>query len=97
MDRDQFQRINKALADPRRFEILERIAAAGEVACATLADEFPVSQATISHHLKELANAGLVDVRREAKFGFFRLRRKIWSDYLAEIRRRVPSRARSGR
>jgi ArsR family transcriptional regulator len=91
MDRDQFQRINKALADPRRFEILERIAAAGEVACATLADEFPVSQATISHHLKE------VDVRREAKFGFFRLRRKIWSDYLAEIRRRVPSRARSGR
>ncbi len=92
MDGPQFHRISKALADPRRFEILERLAAADEVACAALVSELPVSQATISHHLKELAAAGLIEVRREAKFHFLRLRRRVWAEYLAEIRRRVPAR-----
>jgi ArsR family transcriptional regulator len=71
MEPDQVHRISKALADRRRFEILERIASEKEVACAALVEELPLSQATISHHLKELASAGLVDVRREAKYGFY--------------------------
>jgi ArsR family transcriptional regulator len=91
MDQDQFHRISKALADPRRFEMLQRIASQQETACAALAEEFPVSQPTISHHLKELANAGLLNVRRDAKCMFYQLRRKIWTEYLAEMRRRVPS------
>jgi ArsR family transcriptional regulator len=91
MEPDQFQRISKALADPRRLEILERIASRKEAACSAICEEFPVSQATISHHLKELANAGLIRVRRQAKFVFYELERKVWSDYLAEMRRRIPS------
>ena len=90
MNPNKFHRISKALADPRRLEILERVAHADEVACATLVSKFPVSQATISHHLKELANAGLIKVRREAKFCFYRLEKKIWAEYLAEIQRRIP-------
>jgi ArsR family transcriptional regulator, arsenate/arsenite/antimonite-responsive transcriptional repressor len=91
MDPDQFHRITKALADSRRFEILEHIAHAGEeAACSTLTCNSPVSQATISHHVKELINAGLVKVRREAKFSFYQLQREVWAKYLAEIRRRVP-------
>jgi len=89
---DQFHRISRALADPRRLEILERIASEKEVACAILAGESDVSQATISHHLKELAGAGLIHPRREAKFCFYRLDRKIWAAYLAEMRRRIPAR-----
>ncbi len=92
MDRDQFNRIARALADPRRVEILQRIAAEKETACAALASESPVSQPTISHHLKELAAAGLIKPRREAKFCFYRLNRNIWAEYLAEMRRRVPPR-----
>jgi len=91
MDQDQFHRISKALADPRRFEMLERIASHNEMACATLAEECPVSQPTLSHHLKELANAGLLNVRRDAKYMFYQLRRRVWAEYLAEMRRRVPS------
>jgi ArsR family transcriptional regulator len=89
MDIDQFHRISKALSDPRRFEILERIAAESELACAALTEQLPVSQATISHHLKELMYAGLVEARRDAKFGFYRLRRDVWTQYLTELRRRV--------
>jgi len=73
------------------MEILERIASQKEIACAILAQDANVSQPTISHHLKELSTAGLIQPRREAKFCFFRLDRKIWKEYLAEMRRRVPA------
>ncbi len=94
MDQDQFTRISRALADPRRMEIFERIASQNEVACMTLAGEAQVSQPTISHHLKELATAGLITARREAKFCFYRINRRVWAEYLAEMRRRVPIRRR---
>ena len=74
MDADQFQRVAKALADPRRFEILEHIAQQGEVGCQRLCGCFPVRQATISHHLKELASAGLVESRRDGQFVYYRTR-----------------------
>ncbi len=92
MDPEQFNRISRALADPRRVEILERIASGKETACSALARQAEVSQPTISHHLKELSNAGLIRSRREAKFSFFRLDRKVWGEYLAEMRRRIPLR-----
>ena len=90
MEPNQFRRIARALADPRRMALLERIAAASEVACATLASDTTVSQPTISHHLKELSTAGLIKPRRRAKFCFYSLDRALWSQYLAEMRRRVP-------
>ena len=90
MDAAQFIRISRALADPRRMELLERIAADEEVGCTTLAGESCVSQPTISHHLKELTTAGLVQPRREAKFCFYRVDRKVWNGYLAEMQRRIP-------
>jgi ArsR family transcriptional regulator len=90
MDPDQFTRISRALADPRRMEILQRIAAEPEVGCASLTCECTVSQPTISHHLKELTNAGLIKTRREAKFAYYMLDGKVWSDYLEEMRRRIP-------
>ncbi len=89
MTNDQFHRINKVLGDPTRFEILEQMAASDELPCAKLAEQLPVSQATISHHLKELDAAGLIEARREGKFAYFRLKRKVWNEYLKEIRRRL--------
>ena len=67
MDAERFQRVAKALADPRRFEMLEAIGAAPELACQRLCNCFPVSQATISHHLKELRQAGLITMERRGK------------------------------
>jgi ArsR family transcriptional regulator len=88
----QCNRVSRALADPRRMEILERIARDSEVACAALACGAEISPPTISHHLKELSTAGLIKSRREAKFYFYHLDRKVWAEYLAEMRRRVPGR-----
>ena len=88
MDAEQFQRIAKALADPRRFEILEHIARQAEVGCQRLCGCFPVRQATISHHLKELASAGLVESRRDGQFVYYRTRPAVLDAYMAELRRR---------
>jgi ArsR family transcriptional regulator len=89
MDQEQFTRVAKALADPRRFEILEMIAADHEVACKRMVECFPVSQATISHHLKELANAGLIEARREGQHGHYRLRPGVLEAYRTELERRL--------
>ncbi|MGA2672780.1 MAG: metalloregulator ArsR/SmtB family transcription factor [Terracidiphilus sp.] len=65
----------KALADPRRFELLERIAKAGcPLGCAEARAALPISAATLSHHIKELEAAGLIQIRREGKFHFLTLR-----------------------
>ena len=67
--------ILKALADPRRFELLERIAKAGcPLGCSQVRAALPISAATLSHHIKELETAGLIDVRREGKFHYLSLR-----------------------
>ena len=93
MNAQQFQRVAKALADPRRFDILERIAATRELACQGMCDCFGVSQATVSHHLKELAGAGLVESRREGQFVFYRAIPETMDAYLTELRRRIPAKA----
>ncbi len=89
MEREQFFRIAKALADPRRFEILERIACEGELGCQRLADELPVSQPTVSHHLKELSVAGLIESRREGQYVHWRVRPGVLEAYTAELHRRL--------
>ena len=95
MDQQQFNRIGRALADLRRMEIFERIGREAEVAGATLANEAAVSAPTISHHLKQLSTAGLIKPRKEAKFRFYRVDRRVWAEYLKEMRRRVPVRFRN--
>ncbi len=76
MDRKGLEavRVAKALADPTRFELLRRIAERGEICCRDLVSLFRVSQATVSHHLKILAEAGLVSARREGQFTYYRVR-----------------------
>ena len=90
MDATQFQRIAKALADPRRFEILEVIASAGDdLCCGTVVERFPVAQATVSHHLKELTDAGLIVTRCEGQFKYLRARPDVLDEYVNELRRRI--------
>jgi ArsR family transcriptional regulator len=97
IDQEQFTRIAKALADPRRFEILEMIAGDDEVPCKRMVESFPVSQATISHHLKELATAGLIEARREGQCGHYRALPGVMAAYLAELERRLRLGASAGR
>ena len=85
----QFERIAKALADPRRFALLEAISEGGECPQARLCSFFPINKATISHHLKELAQAGLVEPEKEGQFMHYRVNRDTLKAYSDELLRRV--------
>lgn len=87
----QFERIAKALSDPRRFALLEAMARSAQCPYQQLCEEFPVTKATISHHLKELVQAGLVDSERAGQFVNTRVRRDVMRAYAAELLRRVAS------
>ncbi len=65
--------VAKALSDQTRIELLLAIAMVPEHSCAELVRAFPVSQATVSHHLKILVGAGLVTVRRSGQFHHYRV------------------------
>jgi len=88
---EEFLRIAKALADGRRLAILERIAARGDAACQHLCEEFPVSQPTMSHHLRLLAEVGLIEMRRDGQYAHYRLRADVIEAYLttSELRMRL--------
>jgi ArsR family transcriptional regulator, arsenate/arsenite/antimonite-responsive transcriptional repressor len=81
----RFERVAKALADPRRFQILESIARCDEVGCQRLCEQFPVAQPTMSHHLKELVRAGLIETWREGQFVYCRFRSDAVREYMAAL------------
>jgi len=79
--------ILKALGDPRRMEIIERLAAQGCTGCSDMRECLPISAATLSHHLKELETAGLIHIERDGKFARLTLRRDVWQAFVGDLQR----------
>ncbi|HJU36377.1 MAG TPA: metalloregulator ArsR/SmtB family transcription factor [Gaiellaceae bacterium] len=63
----------RALSDPTRVAIVNRLGSADEVCVCDLNADFELSQPTISHHLKVLRDAGLVESRRRGTWAYYRL------------------------
>ena len=78
--------IAKALADPRRHEILKQIAAQTcGTACADIRERQTVSAATLSHHMKELETAGLITILRQGKFANMVFQRDVMQAYVDHL------------
>lgn len=81
-----FERIARALAEPRRVEILKAIGSkATPTPCAALLEVQKVSPATMSHHLKELETASLIDVVRDGRCVNLSLRRDVLQAYMDRL------------
>jgi ArsR family transcriptional regulator len=75
LTRAQRTAILKALADPKRFELLEAIARSQcPLGCTAAHEALSIAPATLSHHIKELQTSGLIDVRRQGKFAFLSIK-----------------------
>ena len=59
-EQNQLSQLLKAMAHPARIAILQRILASNTCICGDLVEELGLAQATISQHLKELKNAGII-------------------------------------
>jgi len=71
----QLARMFKALGDPTRVRLLSLIAAqSGEEACVCdLTEPVGLSQPTVSHHMKQLVDAGLVTREQRGRWAYYRL------------------------
>ena len=74
-DAEQLARMFKALGDPTRVRLLSLIAAAPErEACiCDLIEPVGLSQPTVSHHMKQLVDAGIVVREQRGRWAFYRL------------------------
>lgn len=77
----------KALADPVRLRLLSIVASheGGEACVCDLTECFDLSQPTISHHLRVLHEAGLLDREKRATWVYYRVRSEALADLAALI------------
>jgi ArsR family transcriptional regulator, arsenate/arsenite/antimonite-responsive transcriptional repressor len=87
-DAEALARRFKALADPTRVRLLSLIAAheGGEACICDLIDPVGLSQPTVSHHMKQLAGAGLVTRRQRGKWAYYRIVEDALASLAAAIR-----------
>ena len=77
LERDEAARVAagfKALADPARVQLLHLVSSTGDEACVCdLTASLGLSQGTVSHHLKILVQAGLLERERRGTWAWYRL------------------------
>jgi len=87
----EFAMIGRALAEPRRVQMLKDLSARETcetcMTCGELQETQGITLPTLSHHIKELEAAGLIEVRREGRCGFLTLNREVLKAYLEELSR----------
>ena len=75
----------KALSDPVRLEILNMLKKNGRMNAGEIADNFDLSKATISHHLKILKDQDLIYEEKEKNFIYYELNTSVFEDILTWI------------
>lgn len=95
MDDKRFQKIAKALSDPRRFDIFQTISSnkSGGMCSGGVCQTVEVAQATVSHHLKELTEADLIVPRSEGQFKYFTANSDTMDEYITELQSRLKLKA----
>lgn len=78
-------RVFKALSDPARLRLFATIACSdtGEACVCDLVDTIDLTQPTVSHHLKVLVDAGLLQRERRGSWAYFRVRNDAVRDLAA--------------
>ena len=87
MERNQIERISKALGDETRLRIYEAIGARRDMTCSDIVTMQGVTPATISHHLKILMDAGLIECHKQGQFVHSQAVRETIAAYTQALRR----------
>jgi ArsR family transcriptional regulator len=82
MSNREIEKISKALGDPYRLKIVEAICKEGWMQCAAVMDMLDLAQSTVSHHTKQLVDAGLLIAEKEGRTTRYRINKSRFETYL---------------
>ena len=82
----QIEKISKALGDTNRLKILQHIAKKGGCGqCSEIQDVLDLTQPSISHHIKILVEAGLIEPEKEGRNHKYTMNEQLVKDYTATL------------
>ena len=76
----------KAMGHPARIAILQYLASKQSCVCGDIVDELPLSQSTVSQHLKALKEAGLIQGNIDGASVCYCINNKAWNDLTQQLR-----------
>lgn len=87
-DLKQVEKVSKALGDKHRLNILLHLTKKGGcAACSEIIDIIDLAQPSISHHVKILTEAGLIEAEKEGRNLKYTLNNKVLDDYMSFLER----------
>lgn len=92
MDPAAFAKIQRAVAEPNRLEILEIIRQLSNndgISCTKVLSKIVVSQSTFSHHISELVEAGLINGVKDGRTMLLSVNQPLVEEYLAELKTKI--------
>jgi ArsR family transcriptional regulator len=91
MDNKKFEKISKALADPHRIKILEEFKPKLDfLHCSRIHEILNMTQPSISHHVKQLVDAGILEHIKEGRNVKYALNAAVLEEYAAQVRAFMP-------
>ncbi|MEO6730823.1 MAG: metalloregulator ArsR/SmtB family transcription factor [Ferruginibacter sp.] len=86
MELKELEKISKALGDINRLKILMDMAASdGSIQCARIMTLMDLAQPSVSHHIKTLTEAGLIEVEKDGRNYTYVLNRDLLKDFSKEL------------
>lgn len=80
IEQNRMARLAKALGHPARIAILEVLIKRNTCICGDLVEELPLSQSTVSQHLRELKDVGIIKGEIEGTSVCYCIDEKIWKE-----------------
>jgi DNA-binding transcriptional ArsR family regulator len=77
--------VAKAMSHPARIAILRILAEHPKFTCGEIVEYLPLAQPTVSHHLKELVDTGLIIFTTEGKKSLYEVDWKNWDEYTGQF------------
>lgn len=85
MNPKDIERISKALSDPNRLKILEQVKEQGNMACACIINFLNLAQPSVSHHIKQLTDSGLLIPHKEGRNISYTIDNTILNEYITYL------------
>ncbi|MGX7394286.1 ArsR/SmtB family transcription factor [Carnobacterium mobile] len=81
MTYEEYAKVAKALSEPKRVKILDMLSC-GEMCACDILEHFDFTQPTLSHHIKVLAEAGLVTSKKSGTWQYYSINEKVAKQYI---------------